>query len=257
MWEWIKDNSQEIEALAALLAAFLTLLLLRAAWIHFKHVRTSSYIERYNAIDFMKVRAEVDQFLYVTEKMLPPVRGDLYKHLLLSDHPEDILFRHKLWTFSMIFSEIGAAWEKRAIDSCLIQNFDRLIPRYWIRLRPYMMNLHLRFGFELPADLGGFEGKFKLFNSFRYAYIRMQTDSSVLSGWRRLLLKLAYWKADGHFVRPKIGIDPEDIATSSLLSEDNHLPLERAMNGERPLGPHRIGNSVIQELHNTGTWTIQ
>jgi hypothetical protein len=254
MWKWLNNNGQALEFLAAAVSALLTVYLLIAAWKHFKHVRTSSYIERYNAADFVEIRAVVDQFLYLTEKMKPDERGDLYMHLLLSDHIEDVRFRHKIWTFAMLFNEIGAAWEQKAIDLCLIKNFDRLIPRYWIRLRPYMMNLHLRFGFELPADLSGFEGKFKLFNSFRVAYLRMQTDSNALGRTRRFLLWLAHLNSNGYIERSKIGIDPQDIPTSSLLSADNHLPLERAMNGCRPEKPFRMQHSVIMELQESGTW---
>ena len=258
MWDWFSSfglNSDRLQAVGSILTTVITLFLLRAAWKHFKHERTSSYIERYNSAEFIEVRAAVDQFLYVTEKMTPAERGLVYRDLLLSDHPNDITFRHRLWSFAMIFNEIGAAWESRAIDACLIKNFDRLIPRYWMRLRPYMMNLHLRFGFEVPANLGGFEGKFKLFGSFREAYIRMQRDSSVLSWWRRWLLGLVYMGVNGHFVRPKIGIDPEDLQTSSLLSPENHMLMEKTMNGERPPGPWCMEKSVIESIRTTGKWT--
>jgi hypothetical protein len=251
----VSDTSELIQAIAAVVSVGFTLALLTSAWFHFKHTRTSSYIERYNSAEFLDIRAKVDQFLYLTEKMSPAERGDVYKHLLLSDHLEDIEFRHQIWTFTMLFNEIGAAWENNAINACLVKNFDRLIPRYWIRLRPYIMNIHLRFCFDLPADRTGFDGSFKLFSSFREAYMRMQSDFGAFHGWRHFLLRIAYYRTPPQ-KRPKIGIDPRDVASEHLLSEDNHLPLELAMKGMRPQTPHFMGKSVIKKIREDGTWDI-
>lgn len=196
------------------------------------HVRTCSYIERYNAADFVLVRAEVDQFLYLTEKLSPADRGQVYLELLFSDHLEDLVFRHKLWTFTMLYNELGAAWDDGVISKGLIRNFDRLIPRYWMRLRPYMMNLHLRFGFEVPMDRHGFKSEFKLFKSFHRAFLKVQKKS--LFG-------------------VQIGINPEDLPTVSLLDEENYSKMEKAMLTCRPSGPRRLnGPSVVQTLFKYG-----
>lgn len=251
----VSDASELVQAIAAVASVGFTLALLKAAWSHFKHTRTSSYIERYNSAEFLDIRAKVDQFLYLTEKMTPAQRGDVYKHLLLSDHLEDIEFRHQIWTFTMLFNEIGAAWENNAINASLVKNFDRLIPRYWIRLRPYIMNIHLRFCFDLPADRTGFDGSFKLFGSFREAFMRMQSDFGEFRSWRNFLLRVAYNRTPPQR-RPKIGIDPRDVASEHLLSEENHLPLELAMKGMRPQSPHLLDSSVIRQIRKHGTWTI-
>jgi hypothetical protein len=195
---------------------------------HFKHVRTASYIERYNTAEFTRLRAEVDQFLYLTEKLSPAARGELYKELLLSDHPSDMEFRHKLWTFTMLYNEIGLTWQTKVIDDDLVSNFDRLVPRYWMRLRPYIMNLHLRFGFEVPMDEQGFKSEFKLFKGFRHAYIEICNH--------------------------KMAIMPQDLETSSLLSKENHTSLEHVMVHGRPDKPCRLGEgtAVMDELRQHG-----
>lgn len=200
----------------------------RLANTHFKHARTASYIERYNSADFTRLRAEVDQFLYLTEKLPARSRGEVYKELLFSDHLIDIEFRHNLWTFTMLYNEIGHAWQSHMIDTDVIANFDRLIPRYWMRLRPYIMNLHLRFGFEVPMNGQDFESEFKLFKGFHFSYVRM--------------------------CKSKLGILPQDLETSSLLSTENYTPLEHAMMHARPSQPCRLAEdtAVLQELRKYG-----
>lgn len=210
------------------ISAVVTIFLWNLAKGHFKHERTALYVERYTSAEFTRLRAEVDQFLYLTEKLVPGDRGAVYKELLFSDHLEDMEFRHKLWTFTMLYNEIGLAWQSRVIDTEVIANFDRLIPRYWMRLRPYIMNLHLRFGFEVPVDEHGFKSEFKLFKGFRFAYVKI-CDSSF-------------------------AILPQDLETSSLLCRENYTALEHAMIHSRPDKPCRLGagNSVIEEVRASG-----
>lgn len=224
--------------LAAAASAVGTWCLVSIARKHFCHERTSNYIERYNSGEFVQLRAEVDQFLYLTEKLTPLERSQVYLELLFSDHLEDLAFRHKLWTFTMLFNEIGAAWNDKAISDAVAKNFDRLIPRYWMRLRPYIMNLHLRFRFEVPTDDSDFTSEFKLFKAFRSAFIRMRDGYRV---WFRIIK------------RPPFGIDPRDLQINSLLDKDNFAKMEKAMNTCLPTKPRRLaGPSVIAQFTRDG-----
>ncbi len=227
MLPW-RDLVSLVSVLFSGMSALTSLLIWCLARKHFKHVRTASYIERYNTADSTRLRAEVDQFLYLTEKLTPAARGQVYKELLLSDHLTDMEFRHKLWTFTMLYNEIGLAWKTQVIQDDLVSNFDRLIPRYWMRLRTYIMNLHLRFDFEVPIDEQGFKSEFKLFKGFHHAYIEI--------------------------CKHAMAIMPQDLETSSLLSKENYTPLEHVMIHGRPDQPCRLGDgrAVLDELRSFG-----
>lgn len=241
---WLFASSWSAAFFAAA-SALGTFVLAYIALKHFSHARTSKYVERYTTCEFIQLRAEVDQFLYLSEKLSVRDRSQLYLELLFSDHLEDLAFRHKLWTFTMLFNEVGAAWEDKVFSSAVAKNFDRLIPRYWIRLRPYITNLILRFRFELPVDCDTPTCEFLLFKGFGSAYAKMCPSKPVS-------------KLKAFFSRKKpIGIKAQDLNEDDLMKKDNFLYMEMALlpRGETsvPPGPRRLaGPSVIAQFTRDG-----
>lgn len=242
------NHATLISAAVAGIAAYFTYKLFKTAKKHFSHERTSSFIERYNTPEFCELRSRVDQFLYVTERMKTTLdRGRVYRDLFLSNHLDDIRFRHQLWTFVMLFNEIGQAWKKSYIDNDVINNFDRLIPRYIRRLKPYINNVHLNFNFPLP----------RLDN---YTY-RRSWISSLMHKIRAWLYPEKYKQVlfqGFYYAYRRLGqrkcVEPADLHYLDLDHEDNYLPLKDALYNIRfkpyntyPQYPETVIGRIVME----------
>lgn len=106
-------------------------LILLGIWFtvrHFRFVRASAYIERFNGGDNVKNRIEVDKWLDSTD-------SDEERLTALKQNPE-LLTRVK--AFANIFQELGVAYKYRTVNRKIVwYNFDVLVVTYWQKLKFY------------------------------------------------------------------------------------------------------------------------
>lgn len=102
---------------------------------HFRIARTTTYIERINNPDFVKLRSKVDDWLHSS-------KSDAEKYLEVAESNQ---LKNDLHLFIHVFTELGIAYQFHAVNRKMVKTiFYPMIPSYWKELQFYIIASRLQ-----------------------------------------------------------------------------------------------------------------
>lgn len=106
---------------------------------HFKILRSSHYIERYNSSAMIVIKTVVNDFAFELNELDENAREERASSLIKSRKSEDLKLKSQLTLLLNLFTELAIAFEGGALDEkTTVKCFHVVIPKYVDRLLPYI-----------------------------------------------------------------------------------------------------------------------